>query len=265
MEGAKELEKDKIKKDASERSNPNGLTGDAYIKTLPIGRQRSLKAISEGSIAINPAALERTDKGQAFMDDIYAAYPDFKAYKGMEWPKAYADAMANGKVYQAKGNYNTALQHMDEIYRTSTWNGLFNPASKDYQDRHAALAIVTGEMAKAVKAGVATEKESDNLNAALSGTYKTPGDAQERAAEQARLLMEKIDEYQRNFQDAAPSQAIKVPELLSPAAKKAYDFIQNGGKVPAAPKYQVGQTFTQNGHQYTVRSLNPDGSIKDAD
>lgn len=265
MEGAKELTKDKIKKDAAERSNPSGLTGDEFIKTLPVGRQRSLKAIAEGSIAVNPAALERTDKGQAFMDDIYAAYPDFKAYKGMEWPKAYADAMANGKVYQAKNNYNTALQHMQEIYRTSTWNGLFNPLSKDYRDRNGAIAIVTGEMAKAVKAGVATQAESDDLKAALSGAFKTPGDAQERAAEQTRLLKEKIDEYQYNFQQAAPSQFIKVPTLISPKAQAAYDYVQNGGKQPAAPQYKVGQTFTQNGHQYTVRSLNPDGSIKDAD
>lgn len=265
MEGAKELKKDEIKRSAVDRSNPNGLTGQAYINTLPIGRQNSLKAIYNGSLAINPAALERTDKGQAFMDDIYAAYPDFDAYKGMEWPKAYADAMAGGKVYQAKNNYNTALQHMDEIYRTSTWNGLFNPASKDYQDRHAAIPIVIGEMVKAVKAGVATIDEQKAFEKALSGAYKTPGDAQERAAEQTRLLMEKIDEYQNQFQQAAPSAAIKVPTLLSPAAKKAYDYVQSGGKAPAAPQYKVGQTFNQNGHQFTIRSLNPDGSIKDAD
>ena len=284
LAGAKETNRDDAKRAAQQAANnPKNLTGTEFINSLPSGRRASLQAIYDGSIAVNPAALERTDKGQAFMDDIYAAYPDFQAYKGMEWPKAYADAMANGKVYQAKNVYNTALQHMVDLYNTSTYQGIMNPLSDDYRKRDSAKAFIVGELGKAVKGGVITQGESEDIEKKLSGW--TPADGKTRAAEAVKLLKEKIDEYQRNFQDAAPSQQIKVPSLISQKGQAAYDYIINGGKTPeqarqdqthggAIPQrspasqivgYKVGQIIHQGGHAYTIKSLNPDGTIKETE
>lgn len=229
MEGAKETEKARVKSETQVGSpNPNGLTGEAFLKTLPSGRAQTMRDIALGKTPINPAALERTDKGQAFLADLESAYPGFDAYKGMAWPKIYADYVGTSQLAQGRVNYNTALRHMADLYNTSTYNGLYNPLSDDYRDRKASLAIITGELAKAVKNGVATEGESEAILKSLSGW--TDNDAKERAAHAAGLLMEKIEEWQTAFQAAAPSQAIQVPKLVSPEAQKAFDFVVGGGQ-----------------------------------
>jgi hypothetical protein len=228
LDGAKELEKANVKKGAADRSNPSGLTGAAFIKTLPPGRAAALKAINDGSVAVNPSALERSDKGQAYMDDIYAAYPDFQAYKGETWPKAYNEYMGSGATAKAKVNYNTALSHLQDLYNNSTAQGLYQVGSKPYEDRKAAYTIVVNEVGKAVKSGVITQGEGDELSASLNGWL--PSTAKERTAHVAGLLKNKIDEFQNAFQDAAPSAQIKTPTLMSPQAQAAYDYIQSGGK-----------------------------------
>lgn len=236
LDGAKELEKANVKKSAADRSNPNGLTGQAFLATLPPGRRAALAAINDGSIAVNPSALERTDKGQAFMDDVYAAYPDFKAYKGETWPKSYGEYMGNGATAKAKINYNTALSHLKDLYDNSTFDGLYVVGSKAYEDRQAAFTLVVNEVGKAVKTGVITQGEGDDLKKSLNGWL--PNTAKERVAHTASLLKNKIDEFQTAFQDAAPSEQIKVPRLISPQAQSAYDYINGGGKQAQSPAFK---------------------------
>jgi hypothetical protein len=284
LEGAKELQKNQIKKDAASRSNPSGLTGEAFIKTLPPGRAASLKAINDGSVAINPSALERSDKGQAFMDDIYAAYPDFQAYKGETWPKAFNEYMGSGATAKAKINYNTALSHLKDLYVNSTAEGLYNPTSKAFQDRKAAFDVVVNEVGKAVKSGVITQGEGEELKSSLNGWF--PSTAKERAAHVGFLLKNKIDEFQTAFQDAAPSAQIKTPTLISPQAQAAYDFVQQAQnpqpqaqQQQAAPvqqqptqqqpvvqsiRHQVGDSIVQNGRTFKVTSVDASGKVTGA-
>lgn len=259
LEGEKETEKSKVKANTQQGTpNPNGLTGEAFLKTLPPGRAQTMRDIALGRTPINPASLERTDKGQAFLADLESAYPGFDAFKGMAWPKIYADYIGTSTLAQGRVNYNTALRHMEDLYNTSTYNGLYNPLSQDYRDRQASLAIITGELAKAVKNGVATEGESEAIKKSLSGW--TDNDAKERASHAAGLLMEKIEEWQDAFQKAAPSAAIQVPKLISPEAEKAYDFISSGGQ--RTPEQLEQQRKSERGNQQHGGALAPKQAVK---
>jgi hypothetical protein len=265
LDGDKELKKSQIKNGAADRSNPSGLTGDAFIKTLPPGRAAALKAINDGSVAINSAALERSDKGQAYMDDIYAAYPDFQAYKGETWPKAYNEYNGSGATAKAKVNYNTALSHLQDLYQNSTAEGLYVVGSKPYEDRKAAYSIVVNEVGKAVKTGVITEGEGKELRDSLNGWL--PSTAKERTAHVAGLLKNKIDEFQTAFQDSAPSAQIKVPRLISPQAQSAYDYITSGGKTATSVQtagHKVGDVIVQNGRNFTVTQVDANGKVTGA-
>jgi hypothetical protein len=93
---------------------------------------------------------------------------------------------------------------------------------------------------------VMTEAEGKEILSSLKGM--TPGTSKERVAETARLLHDKVEEYQRKFQEAAPSQSIQAPLLMSPKAAAAYDHTQ--GKQPNAPQQNVpagAQPILKNG------------------
>jgi len=250
--GARALSEAEQKEAAKKRAEgpQSDKVGAEYIATLPPGRAASLKAIYDGSIAINPAALERTDKGQAFMSDIYQAYPDFQAYKGETWPKAHNEYMGSGPTAKAKINYNTALQHLQDVYDNSGAEG-FIPGTEMYRRRQAALPLVINEVGKAVKTGVVTEGEYEEIKNGMSGW--TPASRRERVVEVGKLLHQKIQEFQQAFQDAAPSAQIKVPTLISPAAQASWDYMQRGGRPAAEPTPPVGATHTYRDAQGNIK------------
>lgn len=229
FEGAKDLKKSEIKEGAKNRTNPNGLTGAAFIATLPPGRAAALRAINEGSIAVNASALERTDKGQAFMDDIYSAYPDFKAYKGVEWPKAYNEYVGSGTTAKALVRANTAMEHARALLDETTANAILNPLSQAHRDRENTLGLFSGEVGAAVKGGIMTEAEGKALLDTISGGY-TVANKRENVLEVSRRLNDRIQAQQDKFDDAKPSDYIPTKPLLTPRAKAAYDYVQSGGQ-----------------------------------
>lgn len=263
LEGAKEKVKSDVKTQAG-RGPESDKIGEEFLATLPRSRQNIVKGIGLGQIPASPSALERTDKGQALLSDIYQTYPDFDASKGESWYKNRNEYMGSGPTAKAKINYNTALEHLKELYNTSTLKGMYDPLSKDWRDRQAAFAIVTGEVGKAIKTGVITEGEGKELRKALGGW--TPADAKERATEVGKLLKQKIDQFQEAFNESAPSKMISVPTLISRQAQEAYDFVQSGGKPqPAAKIYKPGDPFMQNGHQYKVTTVDDKGNVTGAE
>lgn len=230
-------------------NNPNGLSGEAFLKTLPVGRANMVRQIVEGSLPVNANAFERSTAGKPnqLADDVYAAYPDFKAYKGEAWPKALDQFTNSGLDHKKVQAYNVALEHMKSLYDHTTAEGILNPLTQAFQDRQLDITQVTREFGNAVAAGVLTQSESKEILDALLGSWwnaPTPSLKRERVVEAARLLSNKIDEVQREFNEKAPSASIKVPTLLGPEAKRSLEYVQsNGGKnapgqpqAPAAPK-----------------------------
>jgi len=213
-----------------------GLTGEAYIAKLPSNIQNVIRAVGEGRLVMSPRQLQDAG-GESFANTVTTAFPDYDKSKAETWGKTRNEYMGSGKTAtQITPAYNTALEHMQDLYNNTTAEGIANPLSKAYQDRQIALGYVTREVGKAVAAGAMTQKESQELLDTLSGGM-TPGLKRERIIETAKLLHDKIEEYQTKFDQAAPSSAVKVPLLMSPKAMQSYDFVTSGaepGSQPAA-------------------------------
>jgi hypothetical protein len=217
------------------------LIGEDFLRMLPTGRQGTVRAVGEGRQLL-PANRK---EALALLEDVHQAFPDFDETKVKTWQKANNEYRGSGKTAtQIVPAYNTALEHMQDLYSNTTGEGIFNPLSKSYQDREVALGYVAREVGKAVSAGAMTQKESEDLLATLKGGL-TPALKRERITKTAQLLHDKIDEYQTKFNDSAPSSAVKVPTLISPRAAQSYDFVQGGGKTQPAQNPQSGQTQNQ--------------------
>jgi hypothetical protein len=248
---ADELNKATELKQKNQQNIVSNLTGEDYLQTLPSAQQGIVRAVGEGRQNL-PANRK---EALALLEQVHQAYPDFDESKVKTWQKANNEYRGSGKTAtQVIPAYNTALEHMRDLFDSTSVEGVFNPNSKSYQDRQVALGYVTREVGKAVSAGVMTQSESKELLDKLSGGL-TPALKRERISETAQLLHDKIDEYQNKFNDAAPSSAVKVPSLMSPKAAQSYDFITgraqqpNGGQVqPTAPQIPAGaRPVIQNG------------------
>ena len=215
----------------------SNLTGDDYLQTLPAQQQGIVRAVGEGRQKL-PANRK---EALALLEQVHQAYPDFDESKVGTWQKANNEYRGSGKTaVQVVPAYNTALEHMQDLYSNTTSEGIFNPLSKAYQDREVALGYVAREVGKAVSAGAMTQKESEDLLSTLKGGL-TPALKRERITKTAQLLHDKIDEYQTKFQESAPSSAVKVPVLISPKAAQSYDFVRSGGQ----PQQQNGGQVQQ--------------------
>jgi hypothetical protein len=225
---------------ALQTGNSN-LSGPEYLKSLPASRASNVQAFGEGRAQVNSRSFA-TPAGQALLSDITAAYPDYDQSKAVTWDKTRNEYTGSGATAKKAVSYNTALEHMQDLYNNSTKEGLYLPASKAYSDRSVALGYVSNEVGNAIKNGVMSKDEGAQILDSLKGW--TPSTAKERVAETARLLYDKIEEYQTKFADAAPSSAVKVPTLISPKAQSAYNFVEGINQTPAAPNTHVFNATT---------------------
>jgi hypothetical protein len=255
----------KDQKDANAGPTSN-LTGEDYLKTLPVPRQGIVRGVGEGRQAL-PANRK---EALAILEDVHQAYPDFDEGKGKTWQKTRNEYMGTGATAKALVSANTALAHLKRAFDHSTTDGIYNPLSKDYQALNADITYITGEVGKAVKGGVISEGEAQHIRESLNGGL-TPGLKRERIKETATLLHDKMDETQTKFNDAAPSSAVKVPVLMHPSAGQAYDYIQSDGKTQPAQQpntqsvgHKVGDSIVQNGRTYTVTSVDANGKVTGA-
>ncbi len=228
----------KDQKDANAGPTSN-LTGEDYLKTLPVARQGIVRGVGEGRQAL-PANRK---EALAILEDVHQSYPDYDEAKGKTWQKTYNEYKGTGATAKALVSANTALAHLKRAFDHSTYEGIYNPLSKDYQALNADITYITGEVGKAVKGGVISEGEAQHIRESLNGGL-TPGLKRERIKETATLLHDKMDETQTKFNDAAPSSAVKVPVLMHPSAGQAYDYIQADGKTQPAQNSQQTQNQT---------------------
>lgn len=213
-------------------NNPNGLSGPAFIATLPVGRANLVRAIEAGRLPVNAAAFERSTAGKSnqLADDVFAAYPDFNATLGEKWPKTIDQYAISGNDHKKAQAFNVTLQHMRDLYDHTTANSILNPMSDEFQKRALDIEQVHREFGNAVASGVLTQSEAESIEKTLSGGL-TPTLKKERVKEAAHLLNAKITEMQREFDALKPSANIQAPALLSPDAKRSFDYVMsNGGK-----------------------------------
>lgn len=236
LEGERELDKEEIKRKAQQRAsaslNPQGLTGEAFIKTLPVGRANALRNFANGTLVLNPTALERTDKGQAYLDDISAAYPDLDASRAPAYAKTRIN-FSTGKEAAGINSSNAAIHHLNRMdanlnQATAGYTGSveqffgLNPAGRAVADDAQA---VSGELGKLYTGGVVTEGEKKEWEEKLNpkGFGMTVGKLKTNVAEFTRLLGGKLEAYQDQWDDAVPSKAIPAPmAIASPESIATY-------------------------------------------
>jgi hypothetical protein len=252
-----------------------GLTGGDYLEALQQNRPGdagTVKAIGEGRQSMPPRLSK---DGLRLSNMVNRAYPDWDSTLGKTWASTRNEYMGSGKIATfAVPSYNAALRHMGGLLENTTLSGVLDPTSQQYQRRQAEIGFVREELGKAVAAGVMAESDKKDFEDKLTGGL-TPGLKRERIEEAARLLHDKLEEYQTKFEAAKPSAHINVPKLISPEAAKAFDYVLSGGKTAkpqsqgqtvAAPQgHKIGDTFMQNGHKFTVTSVDEKGNVTGAE
>jgi hypothetical protein len=236
MDGAKEIAKDEAKQKAAQRQsaslNPQGLTGEAFIKTLPPARANTLRAFANGLMVLNPSALERTDKGQAYLDDIYAAYPDLDSSKAPAYAKLRAN-FSSGKEAAGINAANTSIHHLNLMSQNldQATAGLTGSVEQFFGGNAAGrkvaadAAAVAGELGKLYQGGVVGEAEAKKWQEKLdpNSVGMTINKLRENVQEFTELLGGKLEAFQEQWDDGVPSKLIPAPKAIaSPESIAAY-------------------------------------------
>lgn len=191
------------------------LTGDAYIQSLPAAMQDNVRSIGTGKMA-----LSRIDyllsRNPALMDAVSHAYPDFDSSKVKSYSDTYKD-YTSGKTSVALNAGGTGLGHLKELEELNTAASHIphTPAWTAYQNKATTVAT---ELAKFY--GDATVSGIDAIKNTLTSTL--PGTREAAIRTQAQSMGDKLDAYEQQWKNAAPSAAYQAPMPgISAAAKTA--------------------------------------------
>jgi hypothetical protein len=242
----------------------NTATGEAFIRNLSPNMQGTVRGLGEGreDSALLPRGKEKTP----IVNALNRAYPGFDEGEQKNFFKQRQN-FTSGPQGQAINNGMTAFNHLAELQalNTSESRVVGTPAYTAY---HTQLTTVSNELAGFY--GTTTIPGIDALNASL-GTWASRGTAIQT---QAGLMKQKINEYQKQWDDSIPKYLTaahngKNPQMpgVDPVAIANRDRLVSG--TPATPTYPKSVTvggqgvpvgangiFTVGGHNYKV---NPDG------
>ena len=223
----------KAKKDAENEAmlNPpasSGLTGDAYLKTLPTNTQGVLKAIAEGRETRSPRQLQdKNGNPTPLAEALHRAYPDFDDKKAAAYGAVVKD-FESGPTSRALTSYGTAINHARALYDNSNLKS-YIPGTDENKRYNQDITYVATEVAKALNpTGVATEGAIKEQEEALR-SYTNRKAAIENAE---HILTGKMAETKQRWANAQvrPSYQPPMPGL-SPEAMNNADYIRSHGKV----------------------------------
>jgi len=218
------------------------LTGEDYLKTLPVGTANLIKKYANGELAVTPQ-ITRTPAGQQLLGAITQYDPTFDA-TNFQKRQQTATAFAKGKQSDAIRGANQALYHMGNLYqRTEDLNnlnilpGVLNAPinlieEKGFGDtrqgkyRQSAQAVAS-ELRKVFAAsggGNLTElnkwEESFNPNAG----EKQQKDYIENGVDLLRGALKSLE----NQYQSGMGLNKNINDLLSPEARNVYEKLQAG-------------------------------------
>jgi hypothetical protein len=143
----------------------SGLTGDAFLQTLPPGVQAQVKAMASGDIAV-PSAGSRNQQAQMLRQAVMSYDPTFSdaRYKAKQ-------SFKNGNDSQSVVGLATAMEHLDRLKQNSDTVGyapLIDHGLTEESTRYGNDAkLFTQEAGKLIKSGVVTEGEYKDLKEGL--------------------------------------------------------------------------------------------------
>jgi hypothetical protein len=255
-------------KQTADNSAGGNLTGDAFIATLPTGRQAQIRAIGEGRQELT-ASMLRTKDGQALSQQVQQAYPQFDQSRSSAYVAARKD-FTSGKTSAGINSVNTVLTHLGRMYQTAgrpnTSGGVMGKVTgffgdKDVQALKVDSQAAATELAKAYAQGQISENEVKEWTGRLDPTAvgMTTGKLQTNIREIAGLLDGKQKAYESQWANAAPPGAVTPVQIVNQSAQQAKNVI-NGVN-------DQQQQATPNSHMFDSKSwaqANPGKDVKAA-
>lgn len=154
-------------------------------------------------------------KNPQLLDQVAAKYPGFDASKVEAYTRTYDD-FTSGKTSVALNAGGTALKHLSELSELNTVGSHVphTPAWTRYQNKANTVAT---ELAKFY--GSETVPGIDAIKDTLTSTL--PGNRNAAITSQAKSMGDKLDSYEQQWHNAAPSAAYRAPMPGIDAAAKA--------------------------------------------
>lgn len=173
------------------------------------------------------------------IDKVMQADPSFDSSKAQSYPATYKD-FTSGPASKAINAGGTAFMHLNELRALNTIESRI-PGTADYQRYENKVDTVADELAKfygnSTIPGIASYKTTLNATLNRDAAITT----------QAKSMGDKMDAYEQQWNNAAPSKSYQAPlPGISAEAKKAraamdpdYAKRQNGGSTNAAQQSRV--------------------------
>jgi hypothetical protein len=203
-----------------------GLSGDAYLKSLPGPTQQLFQSVAEGrntAFTIQNRKGELTPAGQAFI----RAYPDFDIAKAKEYPKAVQE-FTTGQTSKDIVSMGTAINHTRAAY-DNTGPSSFIPGTAENKRYNQDISFISEELGKYLKGGVAAEAEVKEIQNGIKSSVPW---LRKAALENAAHLIEgrrsELDQKWKNAQ-VRPSYQPPMPNM-SKDAEANLAYLRSGGK-----------------------------------
>ena len=187
---------------------------------------------------------------------VATKYPDFDSSKAASYPATYKD-FTSGKTSRALNSGGTALRHLKELQDLNTPQSMIpgTPAHTAFENKVDTLA---SELSTFYKGGGApTNEDIKGIKDTLSSRLMYNRTAAIKT--QAKSMGDKLDAYEQQWKNAAPSASYQAPlpqiNEESKAARAALD-------PDYRQRYQQPQT-----HQFSLsawQKANPQGDINAA-
>jgi hypothetical protein len=222
-----------------------GLTGDAFLQTLPPQMQQTVKAISEGRMPMPSGMVMKTPYGQQLLQALGQYDPTFDAVNYGARAKTRLD-FTSGASAKNLTAFNTALAHLSGL--VTAINGLDNtqiPAANAVKN---IFSSATGNNANIERFETVKRTAMDEVNKAIVGAGGALADREAlmdrmKATNSPKALMGVVQEIADLLQgkiNALNAQYVqgmgtdKYPiQMLTPEAQKTLTLLENGGGSPA--------------------------------
>jgi hypothetical protein len=252
-----------------------GLTGEAYLQTLPQGQRDVIKAIAEGRETRTPRQLQdKNGNPTPLAVALHRAYPDFDDKKAAAYGGLVKD-FTTGPTSRTLTSYGTAINHARALYDNTGPNS-YIPGTDEYKRYNQDVTYVATEVAKALNpTGVATESAIKEQEDALRSIFNRKA-AIENAAHILNGKMSEIKQRWLNGQ-VRPSYQPPMPGLSKEALDNA-EYLLSGGKSQTqnqteqqklqpqqSQAHQIGDIVVQNGQNFRVTAVDATGKVTAAE
>lgn len=232
--GEVQLEKDKA---AGKKEVEVGYQGDpeaedpqAFLKSLKPDEQAMVNLVGKGQMELGRLSYLAAKKPE-MLAAVAKAYPGFDTSKIAGYKDLVKD-FTSGKVATAMSSGGTAMGHLAELRSLNTPASHIphTPSWTAYQNKADTLAT---ELAKFY--GDTTIPAIASIKDTLTSTL--PGNREAAITTQAQSMGDKLESFEQQWKNGAPSDAYRPPQPnISPAAKRAFASL-NPDYAAAHPEY----------------------------